>query len=279
MKKILFAAVILAAGMLASCNKDGGNKDPYEGKTNPSTICTEHLIAYFPLDGNGTEMINNIQPVMTGKEIAYAKGRRGLGLEGGEEHHLAYELSKIKGANEIKELSLAMWLKTGAVAQNPVGENEPMYFNIINDTEFWGGFAMAHARGGVKGTDSTNVKFSVADYYWDAPAIGSVIKADRFNHLVFTFHVLGADSVALNLYVNGVEDPDYSQVLANGKEVDFSNQTHLVLAQWGRKVIQGATDDWMGNFDGIMDEVRFYDAALSAEEAKALYDAEITVID
>ena len=76
MKKILFAALILAAGLFASCKKDNGPVDPYEGKTNPSTICQANLIAHFPFDGAATEMINNIEPTRVGEGVAYEKGRR-----------------------------------------------------------------------------------------------------------------------------------------------------------------------------------------------------------
>ena len=76
MKKILFAAIILAAGVLTSCQKK--EVDPYEGKTNPSTICQANLIAYFPFDEAATEQINNLEPSRIGTGVAYEKGRRGM---------------------------------------------------------------------------------------------------------------------------------------------------------------------------------------------------------
>ena len=44
-------------------------------------------------------------------------------------------------------------------------------------------------------------------------------------------------------------------------------------------MLDGTGQDWMKYYPGMLDELRIYDKALTDAEVKALYDAEITVIN
>ena len=277
MKKILFAALIFAAGMLTSCNNKAQEQDPYEGKTNPSTICQANLIAHFPFDGAPTELINNIEPKTVGTGVAYEKGRRGQAYKGAPKNELVYETSKIKGIAELKDFSFACWFKNQAVPQSQAPT--PYFFGLTNETDFWGQLAFCLDRGGSDATDSLSVKVAINGDMWAALGLHPAFVAGRWTHLVASFKVVDDTLQTIDFYVNGVPVEDLHRDFIARPETDFSKSTMLLFGQWRQKALEGDESDWMGDIDGDLDEVRFYNTALTAEEAKQLYDAEITVID
>ena len=276
MKKILFAAVILAAGFLASCNNKGP-VDPYEGKTNPSTICQANLIAHFPFDGAATELINNIEPKTVGTGVAYEKGRRGQAFKGAAKNELVYETSKIPAIANLKDFSFACWFKHQAIPQSqaPV----PYLFGLTNETDFWGQLAFVLDRGGLDNTDSLAVKVAINGDMWAEYGLQSVFPANRWIHVVASFKYVDEKLQTIDMYVNGAPVDELHRDFIERPVTDFSKSTMILFGQWRQKALEGATDEWMGDMDGDLDEVRLYNIALTAEEAKALYDAEITVID
>jgi len=275
MKKILFAAIILAAGILTSCNKK--EVDPYEGKTNPSTICAENLIAHFPFDGAATELVNNIEPKTVGEGVAYEKGRRGQAYKGAAKNELVYDAAAIKGIAELKDFSFACWFKHQAVPQSQAPT--PYFFGLTNSEDFWGQLAFVLDRGGMDNTDSLAVKVAINGDMWAVPGLHPAFVANRWIHVVASFKVESETLQTLTLYVNGAPVEGLSWNFDERPVTDFARSTMVLFGQWRQKALEGAQDEWMGDIDGDLDEVRLYNIALTAEEAKALYDAEITVID
>ena len=276
MKKILFAAIILAAGILTSCN--GQKKDdPYEGKTNPSTICAENLIAHFPFDGAATELVNNIEPKTVGEGVAYEKGRRGQAYKGAAKNELIYEASKIAGINTLKDFTFACWFKHAAVPQSQ--DPTPYFFGLTDPENFWGQLAFVLDRGGADNTDSLAVKVAINGDMWAVAGLHPAFIANKWIHLVGSFKVVDEHLQTLTLYVNGAPVENLAWNFEDRPVTNFANSTMVLFGQWRQKALEGATDAWMGDMDGDLDEVRLYNAALTAEQAKALYDAEITVID
>ena len=253
MKKILFAAVILAAGFLASCNNNKGPVDPYEGKTNPSTICQANLIAHFPFDGAATELINNIEPKTVGTGVAYEKGRRGQAYKGAAKNELVYDAAAIKG---------------------------PWLFGFTKVEDDWGQLAVTLDRAGEDATDSLRIKVAVNGNRWADSNLHPSLIANRWMHIVGVVKNVDDTLQTMDMYVNGAPVESLHWDFANVPDpIDFSQAEVLLFGQWGPRILNGATDEWMGDMDGDLDEVRLYNIALTAEEAKALYDAEITVID
>lgn len=277
MKKILFAAVILAAGFFASCNNNKGPVDPYEGKTNPSTICEANLIAHFPFDGTATELINNIEPTKVGEGVAYEKGRRGQAYKGAAKNELVYDASKIPAIAGLKDFSFACWFKHQAIPQSQVPV--PYFFGLTDTENFWGQLAFVLDRGGADNTDSLAVKVAINGDMWAEYGLQSVFTANRWIHVVASFKQVDDTLQTIDMYVNGVPVEALHRDFIERPATDFSRSTMVLFGQWRQKALEGATDEWMGDMDGDLDEVRLYNTALTADEAKALYDAEVSVID
>lgn len=279
MKKILFAAIILAAGILTSCNGQKKDVDPYEGKTNPSTICADNLIAYFPFDGVATEQINNLAPTTIGEGVAYEKGRRGKAYKGAAKNELIYEAKDIKGIAELKDFSFAFWFKHQAVPQSqaPV----PWFFGLTNKDAFWGQLAFVLDRGGADNTDSLAVKVAINGDMWAEYGLNEAFPANRWIHVVGSFKYVDETLQTIDMYVNGIPVDELHRDFIERPVTDFSKSTMLLFGQWRQKAVDvpAATDEWMGDMDGLLDEVRLYNAALTAAQAKELYDAEVSVLD
>lgn len=278
MKKILFAAIILAAGILTSCKNDKAPVDPYEGKTNPSTICAENLIAHFPFDGNAKELINNIEPKTVGTGVAYETGRRGQAFKGAAKNELVYDAAAIKGVHEMKDFSFAFWLKHQAVPQSqaPV----PWLFGFTKKDDFWGQLAVTLDRGGEDNTDSLRIKTAVNGNRWADSNLHPSLIANRWMHIVGVVKNVDDTLQTMDMFVNGAPVETLHWDFANVADpIDFSKTEILLFGQWGPRVLNNAQDEWMGDMDGLLDEVRLYNAALTPAQAKALYDAEITVIN
>ena len=276
MKKILFAAVVLAAGFFASCNNNK-EVDPYEGKTNPSTICQANLIAHFPFDGTATELINNIEPTKVGEGVGYEKGRRGQAYKGAAKNELVYDATKIPAIAGLKDFSFACWFKHQAVPQSSTPT--PYFFGLTNKEDFWGQLAFVLDRGGEDNTDSLAVKVAINGDMWAEYGLQPVFPVNRWIHVVASFKQVDDTLQTIDMYVNGAPVEALHRDFISRPATDFSRTTMVLFGQWRQKALEGATDEWMGDMDGDLDEVRLYNAALTAEEAKALYDAEISVID
>jgi hypothetical protein len=85
-----------------------------------------------------------------------------------------------------------------------------------------------------------------------------------WHHLVATR--AGTSSANLDIYVDGVDVPTIN--MADQGAGDISNSYGLSV---GAKYDAGDSDRWEDFFDGLIDDVRIYDKALSAEEVQQLY--------
>lgn len=281
---IILAAFILVPGIVfLSCSKD--DTDPDAGKTDPSTIATTNLVAYFPFDGNATESIASLTPTMQ-PNVTYVAGRRGQAYQGANLAHLLYTLPAGSKMKNLTSFAVAFWLKSPLVTGDP----EPTIFEIgKSDGLFWGNLKIGMLR--LEPTaDSLSFKtfFLKNGAAWQEQHISytdNLFLINRWMHLVFTYN---QNTSKFEIYKDGVKvvtNDGVENRWAAGDDViprpalgalSFLNADKLNIGAWRPKTEDGATDAWMGWFLGNLDELRVYDKGLSATEVKALYDAEIT---
>jgi len=270
----LFTAMLVSSLMMTSCKKDS-TPDPNAGKTDPSTIATDSLVAYFPFDGNGVDEIASLTPEAN-SHVTYIAGRRNQCYQGDSLAYLLYTLpSTSKLATMTKGFTIACWLKPTKVYGDPV----PTIFAIGNSENLtWGNITWMQERLD-ETADTCFFKFhfqAVPGEVWAAANTSPDIIAGRWAHYVISYD--GATSI-LKVYKDGVIIEKMTYELVNAGDLAFVNVNNLIIGGWLSKVIASATDAWMGWFKGNIDELRVYNAGLSASRAKALYDAEVTQID
>ena len=282
---LLIAMMIMMSSMLTSCNKDD---DPDDGKIDPGTIATTNLVAYFPFDGNGTEMIANITPTLQ-PNVTYVAGRRGQAYQGANMAHLLYTLPATSKLKTLTSFSVAMWIKSPLVTGDP----EVTLFEIgKSDDLFWGNLKLGLLRLNAT-ADSLNFKafFLKNGAVWSGQHINysdPLFPINMWMHMVFLYD---QTSSKFMIYKDGVKIETNDGVenrWAAGDDVvprpplgplAFANADKINIGAWRPKTEGTATDAWMGWFLGNMDELRVYDKALTAAEVKALYDAEVTQIE
>lgn len=282
MKKIfmLAAAAVAACTMFASCEKNGG-KNEDDGKIDPSTIASADLVAYFPFDGSAVEAISNKTATKTGEGVKYTKGRRGQAFQGAENGYLIFDLPQL---NKMSSFSVAAWMNQPTIPQSqaPV----PCYLSFLNSDNFWNDFAISIDR---RDDDALTYKLywksetydvwkasnGKTDELWDW---GMAYPAGRWSHIIWSYDEKTSE---FHTFVNGVDvtPENYIPVVANDEPagaIKFHAFTQILINGWRQKVLENATDEWMGWMNGQMDELRIYKKGLDAKEAKDLYDAEIS---
>ena len=92
MKKLNFlSGIAVVALFLGASFTSCKTADPNAGKTDPSTIATADLVAYFPFNGNGNDSITGMTPATSGN-VTYATARRKAGFQGNNVGYLLYNL-------------------------------------------------------------------------------------------------------------------------------------------------------------------------------------------
>lgn len=282
---LMIGLLVMTGMMLTSCKKDN---EPDDGKTDPSTIATANLVAYFPFDGNGTETIANLTPTMQ-PNVTYVAGRRGQAYQGANLAHLLYTLPAASKLKSLTSFSVAMWLKSPLVTGDP----EVTLFEIgKSDDLFWGNLKLGLLRLDAT-ADSLNFKafFLKNGAVWSGQHISysdPLFPINMWMHMVFLYDQTTSKFM---IYKDGVKIETNDGVenrWAAGDDVvprpplgplAFLNADKINIGAWRPKSEGTATDAWMGWFLGNMDELRVYDRALTATEVKALYDAEVTQIE
>lgn len=289
MKKInLFSGIAVGALFLGmsftSCKTT--EPDPYAGKTDPSTIAAANLVAYFPFESETTSISkgDGITFSKKGGIGSFVVGRRGNAYQGStSQAFLEYNLATTNALKNLTEYSYAAWIKTpaptggAASAFNMNGGDANMgNFNFIIESQ--------------SNADSLALKpyLRNSTTVWQGQDLWTFNKAnssDKWIHVVSTYN---KTTSTMSLYVNGLL-VNSSIKYADGVQADgtqpllgaltFVDMTKFYIGAWAKLATGTATDSWMVYYPGMIDELRIYNKALTDTEVKALYDAEITVIN
>lgn len=301
MKKINFLSVfafiaILASVSFTSCKTE--EPDPYEGKTNPSTIATSNLVAFWGFENSPKDTIG--QRGVATSAVKYVTGRRGKAFQGAEGSYISFDLPTTDKLASLKAFTVSMWVKAPKV---PAGKGIPVFFQLSGNG--WeGALSVFQDNLGDNAADSIRLKgffgkagVPWAGQWWDKANPSFLV--DKWFHFVVNYD--NTTSIA-TLYVNGgaykyitlsaydspvryQDNPgDAANINGAAKLGDLNlplrdTNNKGMIGYWAIKAFYGGTDDWQGYYYGNLDELRIYDKALSAIEVKALYDAEVTVIN
>ena len=270
-------------------------------------VAKDALVVWLPLDDIGTVKVGGLVLDNRGNssDANFVEGRRGKCYQGGVGTYLQYALPAESPVKHLKSMSLSMWLKHAEVS----GTEVPMVFQITGgDDPIWGNFALTADR--TSGSDGwltwkvqwqmgtyghlwkdTNQKYFDQELGMDVNPWANAFPAGRWNHIIWCYDnevtvkdEEGKDIVVAqyHCYVNGVDMTPESHVWCmrgekeSFRDLGFIDAQKILIGGWDAKVNKGYTDAWMGDFSrGQVDEIRLFSRSLTAEEAKALYDAEV----
>jgi hypothetical protein len=284
MQFLFLGALLCGAFMITSC-KDDNNGPKDDGKVDPSTIAASNLVAYFPFEDNGTDAVGGLTPTAS-PNVTYVAGKRDKAYQGADGGYFLYDLPTGNKLKDLKAFSVAMWLYCPPALDGvpPV----PAFWQISGTSDpVWGNMILTQDRM-PEAADSLNLKivFHKEGVTWANQFVGFANPAlieNKWFHVIFAYDNVTSKYM---LYVNGTplslsagitdrfESDAVPQVPLG--DLAFNNATQLSIGGWMEKILGNRNDEWMGYFTGMIDEMRFYDKGLSATEAKALFDAEVT---
>ena len=309
-KFLSFAFIaMMMSGFLFSC-KDDKKDDPNAGKIDPGTIAASNLIAYWDFENSPKDAI--AQRGVATSAVKYADGRRGKAYQGGDNAYISFDLGSTDKLATLKGFTIAMWVKIPKVTDKGIG----MIFQLTG-TEFLGSFAFFQENVWVEGGNDNDFLGLKAFFSKKADNDGDYIGHDwKVDNEKFLddkwFHIIhnydNATSKA-SIYVNGQllmvskgpygletryrkdphsviendvvtnENPNNVPKLGDLKLTLKDSGNKGIIGFWANRAFDSAQDDWMGYCYGMLDELRIYDRALTATEAKDLYDAEVTQLN
>ena len=287
---VLFFAMLLSGAILTSCKKD--TVDPYAGKTDPSTIATSSLIAYFPFESEpavGAAVDKSNSTITYVKKVGAASfvvGRRGNGYQGSaNQAYLEYNVATGSALKTLDEFTMACWIKTPSTTSGAA-----KIFSLNGGDAFMGNLVLIQESQPLG--DSVDMKlflFDSASPDWkgqDVRKQSDKFLNDKWFHLVSLYR---KSTSTIELYANGklvltgirysgpVPPAGGAQPLL-GPITLASDMTKILFGAWPQQ-IDGTPESWMTYYKGIVDEFRVYNKALTAAEVKSLYDAEVTMIN
>lgn len=277
---LLAISALVLSVTLTSCKKDT-EVDPYEGKTNPSTIAESNLVAYFPFESS-TESIELGTGISFDKMVgaaSFVTGRRGNCYQGSsDEAYLQYSLASTNPFLSMHSFTIAAWIKSSASG------NAAMIFQVNGGDGTMSNLDLMQESG--SNADSLAFKgylysslttWQGQDLYLSNPAF----TPNKWVHVVYSYNSTTSTEA---FYANGVllkTDVRYQ----NGDGVELGeitfadDMTNINIGAWNQQITGTGAQSWMGYFPGMLDELRIYNTALTDDEVKALYDAEVTVIN
>lgn len=291
-KSIFLLSFVLASTLFVGCEDsiDKVNSPiPYEsigGYENSDDVAAAHLVSKFSFDGNIADSKNSITDG-TGTNVTYETGIKGEAYKGSASSFIAYNTVANSIIN-LKSITVSMWIKT-----EPHTGGAQSLFMLPKKTDFWGNiFTLIEGTGPattmlMKNHIQKDVTPSIP---WSGQFIehgGANVLNNMFGawkHVIWTYN---GTSSTYSMYIDGqkldlpasiakryASDPATGGVgfgdLASSEVSKFiigGYQQHLG-APWG------SADGWMLHYTGSMDEFRIYDAALTDNEAVALYKLE-----
>lgn len=294
-------ALTMSLAVLTSCGSDDSSTaslPPIGGYDSANDVAAAALKAYWPLDGNGTEMITNTNP-SSSQAVTYVAGQKGQAANF-DFGYLAYpEIASL--ATTSGSASISVWAKISNTRPAPEAEshispifslsreNQPFgNLNVMGETHglvtsdtivVKGIFRIKEADGAEFGGDAVNVP-KAEQWMIDDNANGQNHQAHankiggQWAHIVYVFD--GAAG-ANRIYVNGVKISNPQWETRNGgnpKMLNHFTPTRPIIGALQTVVDGTNTDGWNKALKGQVDEVRMYDKALSLAEIGALYELE-----
>ena len=304
MKTIQLSKIALATALsitiLVACNKDEDapppTLPPIGGYASANEVGAADLLAYWPLDGNGTESKSNTAPA-TAVGASYEAGAKGQGLKLTAGYLKFPAISNL--ARTINGLTISAWVKLQNNQTLTSGSVSTIF--ALGNTTDWKGNMMLYAETGqyrptndagvvndsIKVKAGWNTLANGGQIYENWPKLESYMVADnlvtpgkhvaapnkiggKWAQLVFTWD--GSNNKFI-IYSNGakISNPAFEVRGTNTTIITDATSTPIIGA-FGD--FATTTDTWNKVMTGNVDEIRVWKKALSAADVNSLYELE-----
>jgi Concanavalin A-like lectin/glucanases superfamily len=277
MKQLTLFAMLL--GLLTAC---GSNKDEdvfkgvfFDGvgsSTNTPTDLNKGLVLSMPFDGNAQDVSGNANHGISKGTVSYVSAKKGTGikLRGvtspfyriNPDHVFVANSSSLQFSNAM---TVSYWIK---IDGNTIQTFADCSANIIRGS-LSNVLSKDGDRNGFLFSESEQESsFGIIPWNGGQGATSSNIATAYQNFRHITYTISGTN---IKTYVNG-------QLIKNaiGSNMDFRvpNQRNMYIGtsyNGQPHTLGGACLDYWGQLNGVIDELRIYNRALSGNEVQALY--------
>ena len=248
------------------------------GFVNSSEIGSANLVAYFPFDGSVADAKGAVTGGAASGSTSFVTGRKGQAYQGSTNGFIAY--STPGPLASLTSFTVSMWINTA----KHDGGAQGVFALAKQDGSFWSNFFMI-----IEGNNSNENKMFMKLHFekntapfiehWIEP-FGNFRPDDMYNawrHVAWTYD---AATSKAGFYVNGQKrdlPPGMEDRKADGSgtalgALNFKNATKFVIGGFQNQLGApfNSPEPWMLPYTGKLDELRFYNKALSAIEINAL---------
>lgn len=296
MKKILyFVAAMAAVAMLASCDKNG-NGDGTKDEGTKVTVAAENLVLHLSFE--------DAEPVV-GKGVSFAgkkgaadftegfigKGYTNTAADAATEAYLKYAVAGESFVNELQSYTFSAWLKRPATGSGAI-------FSLNGGPSDWG-CTLQFIFDNCNTDEETGIASQQFNSRMDVnigdswPAFWPNVSGPEFAQVDKWFHVVRTYDAATsmwNVYANGVKFGEFVDAEGNPTNVFKYNDEPIgalnlatdtmnafYIGAWAAIADGVNNQGWMTFFNGSIDEVRFYNKALTDTEVAQLYQEEALI--
>ena len=274
MKTLKFLSWMLVATMVAfaACSKDddddddNGNGDPI----NPAdTVAVENLIAYFKFDGDVTDEKGH---ATVSEGVTFTLDRHfnaNSAYKGSETAFIRIDdVDKFR----MGSMTFSMWLRA---QQMPGGTNFILTF-IDPDMDWNAGYGIWQ-EGSHRGDTLRYKAFSrhhQSDIYaWTDTDWGNLrdvfFPPAKWFHFVYAYN--GANSVR-DIYLDGVRLASDTLIAGETPMGPVTVPASASAFYIGKN--PNTVHEWIGNYEGDLDDLRIYNVALTEEQVQIIFEAE-----
>ncbi len=255
-------------------------------KIDPGIIAASNLVAYFPFESE-SDLITNGAGISFNKkagDASFVPGRRGNAYKGSKNQaFLEYNLATDNIFKNLREYSYAAWIKCPGY-----NDGAASVFSLNGGDVYLGNF-------GFEVESSSNAdSLALKSYLYNSTTVwnwqnqyvfNKAFLSDKWVHIVCSYNKATS---TMSIYSNGIlineqikyadsEQENGTQALLG--DLSLADATKFYIGAWSMIVDGSSANAWMINYPGLLDELRFYNKALTASEIKALYEAELTWIN
>ena len=296
---LLVAAVFTFA--ISGCKKKGGDVvlPPIDGYQSAGDVAKANLIGYWNFNGNSNETISGTAPT-TSQKSSYVDGVKGQAVKLDSGFILYPTIAALSGTN-LGSATVSTWVMTenqgdgskpttvfaltlGSTMQTDWNSGPiNMYFEngrpkSYNDTLVLHSAVATYRSGGRLGGDNIN------DYGERGTDFKTVLGANKWVQYVYRYDAAGS---FLDIFANGVLVSNNNfrfKYSGDAPKVPFGDivlpagtKTQVLLGGWPNAstgFAQSPTQGFQGLYRGSIDEMRYYNKALTDAEISALYKLE-----
>lgn len=233
---------------------------------------------YTAFDGGNVDSIRANFGVS--ENVTYEQGVTGMAYKGGADSYIKY--TSANDFSSVKSFTISFWLKKNGPPA--AGAGTQWVFGLPTTTDIWHRHEMCfffEDASNPSSADSATCKIILQDQFIEfvgAKRIPNLLN-DQWHHVALVYD---EKTSKLATYVDGVQqipnDPSVTDIKKDGNPrgaLSFTNVSGFVIGGPGHYAIGKTPDDWMHNYDGLLDQFRLYGTALSAAEVTALYNSKL----